>query len=148
VGAILWVTLLSTLAALLGFVLLIIPLFLVFVRLSFVTQVVVIENVRGRKALGRSWRLAKGHFWKIFGTLILAGILSWVVASILQFPLLLAAAPLGSAGWPLRALGGIFGGVITRPFAALVGVLLYFDMRVRKEGLDIALMARELGLEA
>jgi hypothetical protein len=34
--------------------------------------------------------------------------------------------------------------VITTPFVMLVIVLLYFDLRIRKEGFDIEVMAREL----
>ncbi|HEX9235021.1 MAG TPA: hypothetical protein VF972_01940 [Actinomycetota bacterium] len=146
VRTILWVTILTALSVLLGFVLLIIPGFIALVRLTFITVVVVVESERGRGALRRSWRLAKGHFWKIFGTLILAGILTAVVAGILQIPLTLAAIPLGTNAWILRTVGVVAAGVVVRPFSALIVVLLYFDMRVRKEGLDLALMAHELGL--
>jgi membrane-anchored glycerophosphoryl diester phosphodiesterase (GDPDase) len=144
--AILWVTVLTGLAVLVGFVLLVIPGIIAFIRLTFGTAVVVVEDERGTRALRRSWRLAKGHFWKILGTLLLAGILTSIVGGILQIPLTLASFPLEENGWILRAIGAAVAGVIAQPFSALVSVLLYFDMRVRKEGLDLALAARELGL--
>jgi hypothetical protein len=31
------------------------------------------------------------------------------------------------------------------PFGTIVTVLLYFDMRIRKEGFDLTLMAQEIG---
>lgn len=146
VHAILWVAILAALAVLLGFMLLVIPGIIAFIRLRFGTAVVVVEDERGTKALRRSWRLAKGHFWKILGTIVLAFILSAIAGSILQIPLTLASAPLEESGWVLRAAAAAFAGVLVQPFTALINVLLYFDMRVRKEGLDLALAARELGL--
>jgi len=144
--SILWVSVLAGLAVVGGFILLIVPGVLFLVRFSFATTVVVVEDQRGRKAMGRSWRLVKGRFWKVLGTLLLAGILSSLVAGILQLPLTFASYPLGRSGWVLRAIGASAAGVITRPFAAIVGVLLYFDTRIRKEGMDLDLMARDLGL--
>jgi hypothetical protein len=35
--------------------------------------------------------------------------------------------------------------VLTTPYTNLVVVLLYFDARIRKEGFDMEVMARELG---
>src|SRR5205814_10192063 len=103
--SVLWVSVLTGLAAAGGLALLVIPGILFWVRFSFGTVVVVVEDERGRRAMGRSWRLAKGRFWKIFGTLLLAGILSSLVAGILQLPLTLASYPLGRSGWILRAIG-------------------------------------------
>jgi hypothetical protein len=142
--SILWVTFLSALAVLGGFILLIVPGILFAIRFGFSPVVVAVEGARGTRAMRRSWRLAKGHFWKILGTLFLAGILSNVVAGILTLPFTISGIALGSNGWFLRWIGASIAAVIARPYAAMVGVLLYFDMRVRKEGLDLALMAREL----
>src|SRR5207244_780060 len=71
-AAILLVTLLVGLSIVGGFILLVIPGIIIAVRLSTATVVVVVEDVRGRKALGRSWRLIKGHTWRLFVTLFLA----------------------------------------------------------------------------
>src|SRR5947209_17779472 len=77
--------------------------------------------------------------------LLVAGILTSVVGGVLQLPLTIAGAALGSGGWILAGVGAALAGIVTRPFAAIIGVLLYFDLRIRKEGLDLAIMARELG---
>jgi hypothetical protein len=144
--SLLWVSLLTGLAVFGGLLLLIVPGVLFFVRFSFGTVVVVVEDERGRRAMGRSWRLARGKFWKILGTLVLAGILTSLVAGILQLPLTLASYTMGRSGWILRAIAVSAASIVTRPFSALVGVLLYFDARIRKEGMDIDVTARELGL--
>lgn len=145
VHSILWISLLSLLAALLGLILLVIPGIIVFVRLSFASTVLVVERKKGRKALGRSWNLAKGHFWRLFGALLLANIMAGVIASILAIPGSLAGAAIGPQGWPLTALGDSLASVLTTPFITLITVLLYFDLRIRKEGFDIEVMAQELG---
>ena len=48
------------------------------------------------------------------------------------------------SGWPLLALAGILSEVVTTPFVAAATVLLYLDLRVRNEGLDIEIAARQL----
>jgi hypothetical protein len=141
---ILWITILATLATLLGLVLLVIPGIIVLVRLAFAAPVLVVEDLRGRKAIGRSWRLAKGHFWRILGTLVLAGLIVAIVAAIVSIPGELVVQGLGPGAWPISALVSAFASVLTTPFSMLVIVLLYFDLRIRKEGFDMEVMAREL----
>ena len=41
----------------------------------------------------------------------------------------------------IGAVGSIVAGAVTRPISAGVTVLLYLDMRMRKEGLDLALQS-------
>jgi hypothetical protein len=144
IHSILWISLLTFLAGLVGFVLLVIPLFLVLVRMSFGSTVLVVEGKKGTKALGRSWRLAKGHFWRLFGALILAYIMASLIASVLSIPGTLVAGVLGSRGWPVAALGNSLAAVLTTPFRTLITVLLYFDLRIRKEAFDLEVMAQEL----
>lgn len=142
--SILWVTILGLLLTLLGFVLLIIPGIIALVRLAFATAALVVEGQRGTKAIGRSWRLTKGHFWRTLGTLLLAGIITAVVAAILTIPGELVVLALGPNAWPISALVSALATVLTTPFGMLVVVLLYFDLRIRKEGFDIEVMARDL----
>lgn len=142
--SILWVTFLAAMAAIFGLLALVIGAVFVYVRFLFGPAVVIVEGTRGTDALRRSWRLARGFFWKILGTTVLAGILTSIIGGILQFPLGLAGVAAGESGWFLAGLGAAIAAVITGPFSAVVGVLLYFDMRIRKEGLDLALMAQEI----
>lgn len=104
-----------------------------------------VEGLRGREAMRRSWRLARGSLGKIFGTLLLTWILMAIVAGIVQLPLNAIAPDTGAGGWILRAIGASAASVITQPFTGIVVVLLYFDMRIRKEGFDLTLMAQEMG---
>jgi hypothetical protein len=144
IHSILWISILSGLAILLGFVLLIVPGVILLVRYYFGTTVLVVEGHKGSKALGRSWRLAKGHFWKILGTILLASILASVVEGVLSIPGSAVFGAIGTAGWPFYAIGLSLAAIVTTPFTTLISVLLYFDLRIRKEAFDLEIMAQEM----
>jgi hypothetical protein len=144
IHSILWISILSALALILGFLLLVIPGLIVLVRYLFGSTVLVVEGKKGAAALGRSWRLAKGHFWKIAGTYVLAWIMAVVLSNILVIPGSLAFAAIGPAGWPIFAVAASLAAILTTPFTTLVAVLLYFDLRIRKEAFDLEVMAQEL----
>ncbi len=109
--------------------------------LSLVTPVVVLENANPGRALARSWRLVNRSFWRVFGITLLAGLIVAIAGGILQLPftLLGAAAGSGVGTTVIIVIGTIAAGTVTRPITAGVTVLLYVDMRMRKEGLDLAL---------
>jgi hypothetical protein len=122
------------------------------VMLSLATPAVVLERQGPLQSLRRSWRLVSRSFWRVFGILLLAGLIVAIAGGILQFPFAIAsgATAFGSGGvlsgngpgvvsTLIGAVGGIVASTVTRPIAAGVIVLLYVDMRMRKEGLDLAL---------
>lgn len=124
--------------------LLVIPAIVVFFRFIFGSTVLVVEGRKGTRSLRRSWRLVKGSFWKVFGTFLLAAVLSSIVESILSIPGAIAYAAIGSAGWPFYAIGLSLAAIVTTPFTTLITVLLYFDLRIRKEAFDLEIMAQEM----
>jgi hypothetical protein len=142
--AILWVTIITLFLTTIGFILLILPGIFVAVRLTLAPAVVVVEDVRGTSAVSRSWKLTAGHFWRVFATLILSGIITAVGAAIIQIPAEVITTMIGPDGWPVSALGSAVATALITPFSLLIVVLLYFDLRVRKEGYDIEVMAQEL----
>lgn len=142
--AILWITILTTIVTLLGLVLLIIPGIIAIVRLTFAPVALVVEGHRGSAALRRSWRLTKGFFWRTVGALVLSGLIAAIVSGILGIPGEMVVQAMGPDAWPISALVSVLATVLVTPFGMLVVVLLYFDLRIRKEGFDIEVMAREL----
>jgi len=116
---------LSALAIAVGFILLIVPGFIVLTFLSCGIPALVIEDKRGREALRRSWNLVRGFGWHVFGTIIVAALINGVFSALLT-------APFGD-NYAARSIVGAIASVITMPFMALVGVFIYLDMRVRKE---------------
>lgn len=148
-GWVLLAVLLSSILSFLGLIALVVPGIILYIRYSFAVETVVVEGEKGG-ALGRSWRLSKGLALHIFGTLFVAFILAAIATAIFTIPsaLLTVNGTMGTSGWVLRAALGSLGAVIVSPFSTAVGVLLYFDARIRKEGFDLAVMAREVGLAA
>jgi hypothetical protein len=127
---------LSALAVAAGFLLLIIPGFIVLTYLYCGIPALVIEDRRGREALRRSWNLVRGRGWSVFATFIVAALLSGIVDGVLT-------APFGD-NWAARSIGASIASILTMPYLALVGVFIYLDLRARKERYSAADLEREL----
>jgi len=138
--SILLVTVLVGLAVTAGFIVFIIPGFFVLVRLIASLPALVVEGKRGRAALSRSWDLVRGRGWPVLGALLAAAIITGVVISVITAPI--------TGSWLARGLAGGLASVVTMPFSTLVLVLLYLDLRVRKERLDLETLRRDLAASA
>lgn len=141
---ILLVTILTSIATLLGLLLLVLPGIFIAVRLTVAPAALVVEGLRGTAPLGRSWQLTRGSFWRLLGLLIVSGLITAVVGAILGVPGELAVQALGPDAWPISGLVNAAATVLVTPFSMLVIVLYYFDQRIRKEGFDIEVMAQEI----
>jgi hypothetical protein len=119
------VGILTGLAVVAGFLLLVIPGFIVLTRLTCTLPALVIEDRRGRSALKRSWNLVAGRGWPVFGTIFVAGLMTGLLGSVLTGPF--------EENLVLRIVAQSLSSVITMPYTALVGILIYLDLRVRKE---------------
>lgn len=142
-GSLLIVSILYGLVVVGGLILLIIPGIYFAVKYIFSTTAVIVENRSGIDALKRSGALSKEFFWKIFGTLILTAIIVLIVGALLGFLLQFVLSPLPD--WLGMGMSESIATVITTPFQTMVIVLLYFDLRIRKEAFDLSVMAQELG---
>jgi len=127
------------------------------VMLSLTLPVVVLERQSPFAAIARSWRLVTGSYWRIFGIFALLGVIFFVLYLIFAVVIGLVGvagitAGLGSSNGSGTVAAGtvivlvivslIFGFVIGTLITAVgtgVVTLLYADMRMRKEGLDIVL---------
>ncbi len=121
------------------------------VKLATVGPAVVLENRGPIAATRRSARLVSRSFWRVFGIEALVVVISQVFSSIFAVPFALLAGGTGiftgqSGTNPYEALplfitsvGQVIGATLALPFAAAVTVLLYVDLRMRREGLDIEL---------
>ena len=114
------------LLTMLGLVLFVIPGIIVGVLLAVSVPALVAEDVRARGALLRSWSLVGGRWWHTFGTLLLTWVLLGLTVSLADR----AAAP---GGWLAETVAQALAVTLVTPFAALVGVLLYLDLRARQE---------------
>ena len=107
-----------------------------------VAPVVAVEGQGPFASLGRASRLARGRYMPTLGIALLMGLTSWLLGTALSaLPQLLAGWAGLDRAWPILAVGGIASEVIVVPFVAAATVLLYLDLRVRTEGLDIEMAA-------
>src|SRR5205807_5938828 len=116
---------------------------------SLAFPVLVAEGARGTDALRRSFRLVRGRWWPTFGALALAFLFQLFLGLIVGIPLGLLTANWDSgsaAAIVLTAVVSVLSSVITTPFMAAVLVLIYFDLRVRKEGFDLELLSQGVGI--
>jgi hypothetical protein len=136
-GPILVVSILVGLATLLGLIVFIIPGIYIAVRLAVSIQALIVEDRRGTEAMRRSWDLVGGHWWHAAFTLLVAGLITGVVNAVIT-------APFGAGAWLLQGIAAAVATTVTLPYGALVGVLLYLDLRARKEPLDLDTLNADL----
>jgi hypothetical protein len=140
-GAVLLVSLLVGLATLAGLIVFIIPGIYIGIRLATSTQALVVEGRRPTEAMGRSWELVGGHWWHAFGTLLVAALLTGLVNALIT-------APFSGTSWFVQAVVAAVATVVTLPYGTLVGVLLYLDLRARKETLTLETLRADLRASA
>lgn len=133
---------LATLAAAL---LCVVPVLFVGPLFVATTPAVAAEGVGPLVAVGRSTSLVTRRYWPVMGTTLLLGIVAVIVSIVLSFvPTALGELLFGVAPWPLLVLGQIASHIVVVPFVGAASALLYLDLRVRTEGLDIELDAVDL----
>jgi hypothetical protein len=124
-------------------------------RIALVPSVLMLERLPLRAAIARSWSLTTGYFWKTLGIQLLVAVIVQVVSSIITTPLNLLASfgsflvnPNGdSSSYIISSLVlSVVTVIVTIVFGAIAAVvqsattaLIYIDLRMRKEGLDLEL---------
>jgi hypothetical protein len=126
---------------------------LVFVQVRFFQLAapgLVLERTGVLTSMRRAGALSHGQFWRILGISLLTAVVVGVVGQVVAVPLGLLGlvGPLvfpGTGGALLLVfssyLSQVVVGAVTTPFTSAVVALQYVDQRIRKEGLDVALIA-------
>jgi hypothetical protein len=133
-SAVLGTSALSGLAILGGLLLLVIPGIWLMLGFIVLSQVMVLENRFGGKAMSRSLELMKGQKLRAFGIFLIA----IGAQSILSFAVDTALTVVPVIG----TLGSAFVYALTGAYTAAVSVVLYFDIRCRKEAFEVEQLAR------
>ena len=148
IGSLLWVAIIFSVGVTLGFAALVLPGIWLMVVWSVAVPALMFEHVGGFKALGRSFELVRGRWWPTFGALVVAVITLFVVLFMvgLIFHAIESGVGVNSVGlWlGLSWLSVVIGDLIAFPFIAAVIAVMYIDLRVRKEALDLELLAGTL----
>jgi membrane-anchored glycerophosphoryl diester phosphodiesterase (GDPDase) len=133
---------------------------LVFVQVRFfqlAAPALVLERIGVFAALRRAARLSRRQWWRLFAITLLTTVLVGLVGQVLGIPFALvggigSVALSGTGGGLLLVfssyLSQIVVGALTTPFTSAVVALQYVDQRIRKEGLDVQLIAASQGQPA
>jgi hypothetical protein len=137
-GSTLWLTIVLVLGLLAGFIALILPGIWLSIAWSVAYPVMLVEGVGGVGALRRSFRLTEGRWWATTGRLVVAYILATVISAVATALFVVPANQLvddtSTTALLLDHAADFAVSLVTTPFIAAVTTLVYFDLRVRKEG--------------
>jgi Membrane domain of glycerophosphoryl diester phosphodiesterase len=115
-------------------------------RYCLAVPAVVIESVTARQAIRRSIALMRGNLGRGFVLVLFAFVIAQITTLIFQGPFMAGAyvaGPDAAAALWLRLMGacaGALGNAISAPLMSVALALLYYDARVRHEGLDLQIM--------
>lgn len=135
---------LGVIAALIGGLALVVGGIWISVRVLLVPPALVLEGEKATSAVVRGWKLSRGSFWRLLGIYLLAQLVVGVVGQVVFTPVYLVAMfafqDMTSAGAiAVVAVGQGIVYALTIVFTSAVVALLYIDVRMRREGLDVEL---------
>ncbi|RPJ51596.1 MAG: hypothetical protein EHM21_02340 [Chloroflexi bacterium] len=123
------------------------------VILQLIAPIVVIERCSGSQALRRAWDLSRRRFWWIVGYMLLLSLFSLIVVQgpvsiiTMVFQSQVAAgkdpASLFTMQTIVQSLSALVLSLLYQPLQMACATMAYFDLRVRLEGFDLALMANQ-----
>jgi hypothetical protein len=116
------------------------------VRTLLIPPTLMLEGTSVGTALRRGWTLTRGSFWRLLGIYLLTSIMVAIVTQLILAPSQVVAAfvlqdPLLTSfgGLALSGVATAIAYTLTTPFMAAVIALLYIDVRMRREALDVEL---------
>jgi hypothetical protein len=144
-----------------GALMCLVPAIIFAVWYSFAPQIVVVENRSGMEALNRSKSLTEGFRWRIFGVIVLLALIGGLLSSAVSYALGLVypgydqvpvpkQAPWDTGyvlvprypGYYVHILVSQLVNILVQTYQAVCYTLMYFDLRIRKEGYDLEMLAR------
>jgi hypothetical protein len=134
-----------------GFLIFFIPGIFLGVKWCVTFPAIVSERAGPFSAMGRSWELTRGHWWRTFGTLLVLVLIS----AVLWF---LVVAGLGGLIASDENMSEVTYAVLSTaltiillavlyPLVASIITVIYYDLRVRNEGFDLQLLAQGVGAD-
>jgi hypothetical protein len=129
-----------------GLLLFVIPFFVLSAWYMFALPATVLEQFGGRAALRRSRELGRGFYWRNFGITLANGFLAFFLLLVLLVPIFLLEQFLLGGRYPMfeGVVNQTFSIVLVGPLFSIPLVLLYYDMRARKDGYGVAQLAEDV----
>jgi hypothetical protein len=111
-----------------GFVLLIVPGFILLTYWCLIVPFIVIGGSGVLKSFGNSWRTVRGYAWRVFGTYVLVFLILIVFSIVLGFVLIHLSL------WLRSFVNNVVTGTLIAPFLALVATLIYYRLTAAHAG--------------
>ena len=125
--------------------------FLALVVVPLLAPVVVLERLGAIEALRRAWDLGRSRFWWLLGFVFILTLLSqliitgpvYLIEFIMRYVLASQINLQSQLIWTsvIQVFVQMVGGLLYLPLQLTAMTVVYFDLRVRSEGLDLALQA-------
>ena len=134
-----------SLAVIIGLVAFILPGFYIAFRLIPLNTVVVLEDRGVFESISRTWTLGGGRVWHMFLTMLL-GFLIYIGVAIVGGVLVgILGTMIGALKDPnVAAVFTTAATALVYPLLITVGVVLYYDLRIRHEGFDVEMMTKSM----
>jgi len=137
----------ATIRVVFGFLLLIIPGILWMLSYSLIVPAIIVEGQRALPSLRRSRDLIRGYRGKAFCIVLVVNLLQVVLAGgVNVIAGLIFSSETGGGAILNSALNNLLSIFLT-PLGIIAAILLYYDMRIRKEGFDLEMLSRALVAE-
>jgi hypothetical protein len=137
----------ATIRVMFGFLLLIVPGILWMLSYSLIVPAIVIEGQSSTSSLRRSRDLIRGYRGKTFCILLVVNLLQVVLgAGVGLIAGIFFSSETGSGAVLSSAMNNLLSIFLT-PLGIIAAILLYYDMRIRKEGFDLEMLSRALATE-
>jgi hypothetical protein len=135
----------------LGFLLLIVPGVIFSLWFFLTTPAIVVENRSVGSGMSRSKALVGGNLGKVFAVAFLSVLIGAVISFLFFLLERLVGTMLPADSETLRAFMNHFAGtldqILSMPISATASILLYYDLRIRKEGFDLQMLAQSMASE-
>ena len=111
---------------------------------SLAAPAIVTEDIGSTEGLKRSWNLTEDHFWRVVGTSLAASLLVILITTIptVFFSFVFDALNLD---FQIIQVFNLFieqiATTLALPFSIAATTLIYYDLRIRKEGFDLQVLA-------
>lgn len=132
----------------LGIIMCVVPGVIFGLWFALTTPSIIVENLRATKGMSRSKALASGNLGKIFCVGFLVILITWAISIPLSWAGVIIGGLLFAENYLLfsfiNQLFSLVGQILAIPIGAAAFILLYYDLRIRKEGFDLQMLAQAM----
>ena len=134
----------ATIRMMFGFFLLIVPGILWMLSYALIVPAILIEGQKAMPSLKRSRDLVKGHRGKVFCVTMVIILLEIILGAGVGMISGLLFNPGSRGGALLTSAINNLASIFMTPLLIIATILLYYDMRIRKEGFDLEMLSRAI----